>query len=137
MATSTAEAEYMAMSTCAKESQWLVRLLRDMGAGEYLGRFPYQGQLRENEKFRSYYVNMKGDNQAALSLAKDPQIHDRSKHIDIHYHNIRDLIQRNRIHVEYVCTEDMVADGLTKPLPREGFQRFVSQLGLEKSRHNG
>jgi hypothetical protein len=75
-------------------------------------------------------VDTRGDNQGALALVKNPQLHEYSKHIDVARHHIRDLHERNRISPSYVNTADMVADGLTKPLNKPSFERFVEQVGL-------
>src|SRR5436190_1581639 len=75
VATSSTKSEYMAMSSCAKQSQWIVQVLKDMGFPRYIGNDPY-------------VVQIKGDNQGALALVKNPHLHKRSKHIDIQYHHI-------------------------------------------------
>ena len=132
--TSTTEAEYMAMSMCAKTEVWLTQILRDMGLGKYLSSNSYCVSIHENETHReSSLLQLKGDNQAALTLIKDAHVHERSKHIDITYHHIWDLHQRNQIEVNFVPSRDMVADGLMKPLPRQNFRDFVKQLGLASS----
>jgi hypothetical protein len=59
---------------------------------------------------------MLGDNQGAIALTKNPHLHERSKHIDVCYHYVRDLVERGKLDVAYVPTADMVADGMTKPL---------------------
>jgi Reverse transcriptase (RNA-dependent DNA polymerase) len=119
VATSSTESEYMAMSSCAKQSQWIVQVLKDMGFPRYIGNDPYVAQI-------------KGDNQGALALVKNPHLHERSKHIDIQYHHIRDLEARKRIAVSYIPTTDMVADGMTKPLDRIAFQRFKDLMGMTR-----
>jgi hypothetical protein len=119
VATSSTESEYMAMSSCAKQSQWIVQVLKDMGFPRYIGNDPYAAQI-------------KGDNQGALALVKNPHLHERSKHIDVQYHHIRDLEARKRIAVSYVPTTDMVADGMTKPLDRIAFQRFKDLMGITR-----
>jgi hypothetical protein len=75
-------------------------------------------------------VNTWGDNQGAITLAKNPHLTERSKHIDIVYHYIRDLQERGRASVSYVPTDTMAADGLSKPLSRSAFQRFMTQIGM-------
>jgi hypothetical protein len=117
VSTSTTEAEYISMSICAKQAMWLSQLLRDMGYAKYLGS-------------SQWTVNLKGDNQSSLALVHNPHIHDRSKHIDIAYHHIRDLERHNRIKIEYTSTDEMVADGLTKPLQGPAFEQHVRLLGL-------
>ncbi|MGN7093129.1 Ty1/Copia family ribonuclease HI, partial [Bacillus safensis] len=131
VATSTMEAEYMAMCQAAKQSQWLAQLLREMGYGKYIGCNQYQPTVKEEQSFViGSPVKLFGDNQASLSLVRDAHTHERSKHIDVAYHYVRDLYRRNRINVEFIGTRDMVADGFTKPLPKPDFARFISQLGL-------
>ena len=76
---------------------------------------------------------MIGDNQGALALVKNPHLHERSKHIDICYHYIRDLCEKGRLEVAYTPTANMVADGMTKPLARVAFERFKNQMGLTKN----
>jgi hypothetical protein len=75
-------------------------------------------------------VDIRGDNQGALALVKNPYLHERSKHINIYYHFIRDLTEKARISVTYIPTGDIVADRLTKPLARVAFERFKVLLGL-------
>ena len=112
VALSTAEAEYIALSQAAQEAVWL----------------------------RSLYVNLKlemtaptvvyEDNQSAICIAKNPQSHGRSKHIDIKYHFIREQVQQKTIEVKYCKTEDMIADLLTKGLGKEKFEKLRSMTGL-------
>ena len=70
------------------------------------------------------------DNQGAIKLAENPIFQRRSKHISIRYHYTRDLIQKGEIKLEYKSTQDMIADGLTKPLGPIAFEKFVESLGL-------
>ena len=56
------------------------------------------------------------DNQGAIALAKNPIFHARSKHIDIKYHFTREKIKEGIIEIKYKCTQEMVADALTKSL---------------------
>ena len=56
------------------------------------------------------------DNQAAISLAKNPQYHGWAKHIDIRHQFVRERVAEGTIELKYCCTEDMVADKLTKGL---------------------
>ena len=105
-----------------------------MGLGKYLDSNSYCVSIHENETHReSSSLQLKGDNQAALTLVKDAHVHERSKHIDVTYHHIQDLHQRNQIEVNFVSSWDMVADELMKPLSRQNFRDFVNQLGLVSS----
>ena len=105
-----------------------------MGLGKYLDSNPYCVSIQENETHREISpLQLRGDNQAVLTLIKDAHVHERSKHIDIAYHHIWDLHQRNQIKVDFMPSWDMFVDGLTKPLPRQNFKDFVNQLGLGSS----
>ena len=73
---------------------------------------------------------MRGDNQGALALVKNPHLHERLKHIDVYYHYIRDLAKKEKLNIEYMPTADMPADEITKPLARIAFERFRGQLGV-------
>ncbi|KHJ32504.1 putative effector [Erysiphe necator] len=117
VSTSTAEAEYASASIVAKLGQWMAQVLRDMGYPEYVAP-------------NGITVETRGDNQGALALIKNPHLNDRSKHIDICYHHIRDLHEKHRIRTEYVPTKDMLADGLTKPLGKGPFSNFVKMIGV-------
>jgi hypothetical protein len=74
-------------------------------------------------------IQMFGDNQGALTLAKNPHLHQRSKHIDICYHFIRDFTEKGKVVTSYNIV-DMVADGMTKLAGRVVFERFKKLLGL-------
>ncbi len=70
------------------------------------------------------------DNQAAIKLAINPVSHPRAKHIDIQYHKVRELISDDVLELDYIPTEEMVADGLTKPLTLTKHEYFITMLGL-------
>jgi hypothetical protein len=120
VSTSTTEAEYIALSSAAKHAKWIAQFLTDIGHAKYIS---------ENQKTLLIY----GDNQAALTLVDQAQINERSKHIDIAHHHVRDLRSRNIIATEYTRTKRMIADGLTKPLPREQFEYLRTKMGLVSS----
>ena len=50
------------------------------------------------------------DNQSCIKLSENPVFHDRSKHIEIHYHFIRDYVQRGVVELQYISTEEQVVD---------------------------
>jgi len=64
-------------------------------------------------------------------LVKDNKFHSRTKHIDLWYHFIREAIEDKKIEIEYVLTEENVADIFTKALARPRFKGFVEKLGLK------
>jgi hypothetical protein len=59
--------------------------------------------------------------------------HDRSKHIEIRYHFIRDWVQRGAVQLQYVSTDDQVVDILTKALPRGKHVYFIDKMGLVRN----
>ena len=75
-------------------------------------------------------VLLLADNQAAIKLAINPVNHPRAKHIDIQYHKVRELISDDVLELDYIPTEEMVADGLTKPLTLTKHEYFITMLGL-------
>jgi len=73
------------------------------------------------------------DNQGAIKLSKNPQYHNRTKHIDVKYHFIRESCQNGLIKMIYIPTGEMVADILTKSLPRDKHNKHMKSMGLETS----
>ena len=70
------------------------------------------------------------DNQGAIQLAKNPVFHSRTKHIGVHYNFTKDLVVNKEIQIEYVPTENMIADIFTKALDREKHTKFSLMMGL-------
>jgi hypothetical protein len=101
---SSCEAEYIASANAACQGIWLSRLL-----GELLG-------------IQAPKVKLLVDNKSAIALSKNPQHHDRSKHIDMRYHFVRDCVERGEVDIDHVSTRDQLADILTEAL---GSMRFV------------
>jgi hypothetical protein len=65
-----------------------------------------------------------------MKLSKNPVFHDRLKHIEIKYYYIRDMVQWGAMRLQFVTTEDQVADVFTKPLSRTKFEYFKDKLGV-------
>ena len=63
-------------------------------------------------------------------MSENPVFHDKSKHIEIKYHYIRDMVQRGAMKFLYVAKEEQIADVLTKPLARVKFKYFREKLGV-------
>lgn len=114
VALSTVEAEYMAACLAAKEAIWLRSLLKGLGFGP------------------TGPINIYSDSQGAMALAKNPEQHQRSKHIDIRYHFLRDQVLQENIQLVYTPTAEMAADQLTKPLTREAHNRCIRAMGLHR-----
>ena len=70
------------------------------------------------------------DNQSCIKMIENPVLHDRSKHIEIRYFYIRDMMQKGAIKPQYVSTKEQVVDVLTKPLSRVKFEHFRDKLGV-------
>ena len=70
------------------------------------------------------------DNQSAIALTRDHQYHTRTKHIDVHCHFIRWVVENRTLHLVYCPTADMLADMLTKALPSPKVKHFAECLGL-------
>ena len=69
------------------------------------------------------------DNKSAISLCKNPVLHDRSKHVDLRCHFIRDCVE-GTVAVEFIRTKEQKADILTKPLDRVRFQELRGMVGI-------
>ena len=88
VALSTCEAEYMALAASVQESKFLRQLLADMQGCDVK------------------CVNIHVDNQGAILLAKNPVYHQRSKHIDIKKHFLRDAVQKNETNMLCANTQN-------------------------------
>jgi len=113
VATSTTEAEYMAASMAAKEAVWLQRLLGELG----------------NEQAS---VEMRCDSQGAVAMMRNPVSSPRTKHIDVAFHFVREMVEVGNLTVCNVSTSDMRADVLIKALPINGHVKCREDMGLVK-----
>jgi dihydroorotase len=112
VALSSYVAEYMATFAMACQASWLRRLLGEL--------------LNQEEETVKLYV----DNQSAIQLVKNPVFHDRSKHIDTHFHYIRECVEDGKIVVEHIGTANQLADIVTKSLGRVQFQDLRARIGI-------
>ena len=71
------------------------------------------------------------DNQSAISMSKNPQFHGRTKHIEIKYHFIQEQVNSGTVELKHCPTEEMVADMLTKGLPRDKFVKLRHMAGVQ------
>ena len=144
VALSSTEAEYIALTLAAKEATWLRLLLTELGL---LDPHDQHAQIKitesnscakaiaedvdiARERGPGPLIPLKGDNQGSIALRYNPVFHARTKHIDIQHHYIRDEVAAKRIELSYVPTEEMIADGLTKPLTHVKFHGFVQQMHM-------
>ena len=72
------------------------------------------------------------DNQSAIAMSKNPQFHGRSKHIAIKYHFIREQVGKGNVKLVYCPSKEMIADMLTKGLPRVQFQKLREMAGVRE-----
>ena len=114
VATSSCEAEYRAAFTATVECVWLRRLMADLGVGQ-----------------QSATTTIFTDSQSALAVARNPVFHARTKHIEVHYHYVRERLSAGEISLVYVPTQDNLADLFTKALPHlRSSKLFRKALGL-------
>ena len=71
------------------------------------------------------------DNQSAMCIAKNPQFHGRTKHIEIKYHFTREQVKNGTIELQYCRTEEMIADMFTKGLLKEKFVKLRDMAGIK------
>ena len=108
---STTEAEYIAMLEACKEAIWLARLVGDLGIFVEV-------------------PTLHCDSQSAIMLAKNPMFHVKTKHIDVKYHFIRDVLEDKHMELVKVHTYDNPADLLTKGLAFEHFVHYQALMGV-------
>jgi hypothetical protein len=70
------------------------------------------------------------DNQSCIKMTENLVFHDRSKHIEIRYHYIHDMVQRGALKLQYVSMDEQVVDVFTKPLSHVKFEHFQDKLGI-------
>jgi len=105
----------MALREAVKEHLWLRTLFN---------------QIPELKKGYNDYI-LYTDSQSAIELAKNPEHHARTKHIDIQYHFVREKTQNGLINLKYISTKEQLADGLTKPLDPTKFSYYTTSIGLK------
>ena len=108
VALSSTEAEYMALSEAGKECLFLYTFFQEIG-------------LWKSPKISIF---------SAMALVKNPVFQSRTKHIDIRYHFIRRILKDGKFKLNYIATEEMIADILTKGLTTLKHEYFVKKLGL-------
>ncbi|BBH07405.1 transposable element gene [Prunus dulcis] len=112
VARSSTEAEYRSLAHTAAEVTWICKVFRDFGFSS------------------SVKPTIWCDNISAISLASNPVFHARTKHVEIDYHYIRELVLANLVTVQYVCSQDQIADIHTKSLSKNRFLFLQSKLSL-------
>lgn len=120
VAQSSAESEYIALAAVCNEVKWLAMFLAELG-------YPLQKPVQ---------VNI--DNQSAKAIAENPVQHQRSKHVNIKFHAVRDYLKQDLVALNWVPSEENIADIFTKPLGSFAFNicsekliSYVSQLEVD------
>jgi hypothetical protein len=116
VALSSTEAEYIAGAHAAKEAIWLKSLVSEI----------WKDQATNSP------ITLHIDNQSAIAIAKNPEFHDRTKHIEVRHHFLRQQVDSKAIILKYLPTNDQVADVLTKGLTREKHERFTASMGVHR-----
>ena len=113
VALSTTESEYMAVAEAAKEALWLTGLVKELVI--------QQGG-----------VLLHCDSQSAIYLTKNQVYHARTKHIDVRFHRIRELVSSSELLLEKVHTSENAADMLTKPVTADKFKHCLDLVNISR-----
>ena len=84
-----------------------------------------------------YQVRILCDNLSSIRLAENPVFHARTKHIEIHYHNIREKFLEGKIEMVPTKTDEQFADIFTKVLNKAKFGKFQEALGVVYKNKSG
>ena len=118
---SCAEAEYIAATHAAKESVWIRNLL---------------GEINLERSIGGSTIRIFCDSESAIQLSKNSISHARTKHIDLNFHFIRELVENRSIEIFYVSTDFQVADSMTKPVPKLKNDFCREKMGVSKFSRN-
>ncbi|CAI0390575.1 unnamed protein product [Linum tenue] len=111
---STTEAEFVAAAYCAAQAVWLRRVLTEIG---------WESSVKKATEIRC-------DNSSTIKLSRNPVLHGRSKHIDVRFHFLRELVRDEVVELQQCGTREQVADIMTKALSQEAFHRLRAELGM-------
>lgn len=114
MLLSSAESEFIAMSLASKDILWIRRFIRSIPFIE-ITKGP---------------ITLYCDNQAAIYNTKNKRMSQNSKHIAMRYNHVRSVVKKGKVTIEYLPTDQMLADPLTKPLSGEKIKKIMGVMGL-------
>ena len=112
-ALSTCEAEYISICSATKEAIWLTQVI---------------SSLVDDSNKQPIMINI--DNDGSIDLAKKVSVSQRTKHIDIRYHFIRDALADKKVILQHIPTSDQLADSLTKSMPYPSHKRHCLMMNL-------
>ena len=112
---SSTEAEYMAATEAAKEAVWIKNFINDLDIGYTVGA-----------------VQLNIDNNSTIKVSKNPEFHQRMKHIQVRHNFIRESIRDGHIDARWIPTKDNLADAFTKALGRPTFEKLVQDMGMSR-----
>jgi len=112
---SSAEAEYRSIRRLVAELAWLSRLLHELGITNITP------------------IPVKCDSQAAIYIARNPVFHERTKHIELDCHFVREKLLAGLISLQHVHTKAQLADAFTKPLPSSLHRAILTKLGVHST----
>ena len=115
VALSTMESEFIAFSSTVQEGVWLKRFLDHL-------------KVTSSEE----PVTIMSDSQSSIAYIKDPKFHSKTKHIDIKYHYVKDIVARGEVNLKYISTHNMIADPLIKAITIDVFERHIKCFGLSR-----
>ena len=113
VALSTTESKCMAVVEAAKEALWLVGLVKELG-------------------IQKGGVQLHCNCQSAIFLAKNQVYHARTKHIDVRFHKIREMVSFGELLVEKIHTSENVTDMLTNPITTEKFKHCLNLINISR-----
>jgi hypothetical protein len=119
VALSSCEAEYYALCATMQEVMWFSQFLHEI--------FGFDDRYQPHQQSPLQTV-LHVDNQAAIQLSKYDVHHDRTKHIPLRYHFVREEIKSNQVQVQYIPTEHQLADMFTKGLSKVLFNKFRNSV---------
>lgn len=115
VADSTCEAEYLAAGEAIKEAIWIRKFITELGV------------VPSSANSLALYCDSTG----AISQAKEPRKHHKTKHILRKFHIVRDYVEKGEVEMCKIATENNVADPLTKPLPQMRHDTLTSAMGIK------
>ncbi len=116
VALSTTEAEYMALCKLTQEVFYFRKLCKEM-------------KLNIKEP-----ITMMEDNNSCIKIAQNDEFHQRTKHIDVKYHFIREALEKGIVEIKRVDSKENIADIFTKPLARVQFEKLRNLLRVRSLR---